>query len=340
MKNQLIILSFLGIAALFQACVTIQVSPSGEVAKKQFASDDLYDAPQRVVASTKKVKSDYLNFDDNTVVIEEEEGIAEQSTYLNSRSVYNYNNSVNPKTYNQAYDSGDNAGFNTASSWNNWYVNPMIRYGYGFGTRWYSPLSSYNMMINPYYSPYGMMNDPFYFGTSYFGLGTAYGFNNYRFYNPFYNPWSSYNPYSNFGGVVYNNYNYYNSLGSNGYNYNNTTVDPPRKVNYGPRDAASSNRGRNGDSFSNTPRSGNNYYNNQGSNQPSTYSNRTAGTQSSERSAAPRRNNNVEYRYAEPSQSRQTETFSRPSYNSGGGSYGGGGSTGGGGGGGSSRGPR
>lgn len=340
MKNQLIILSFLGIAALFQGCVTIQVSPSGEVAKKQFASDDLYDVPQRAVASTKKVKSDYLNFDDNTVVIEEEEGIAEQSTYLNSRSVYNYNNSVNPNTYNQVYNSGYNAGFNTASSWNNWYVNPMISFGYGFGSRWYSPLSSYNMMMNPYYSAYGMMYDPFYYGSS-FGFGSVYGFNSYRYYDPFYNPWSFYNPYRNFGGVVYNNYNYYNSLGSSGYNYNNTTVDPPRKVNYGPRDAASSNRGSYVDSFSNTPRSGNNYYNSQGSNQPSTYSNRSAGTQSYERSAAPRRNSNVEYRYAEPSQSRQVESFSRPSYNSGGGSYGGGGSSsGGGGGGGSSRGPR
>lgn len=335
MKNQLIILSFLGIAALFQSCVTIQVSPSGEVAKKQFASDDLYDVPQRAVASTKKVKSDYLNFDDNTVVIEEEEGIAEQSTYLNSRSVYNYNNSVNPNTYNQVFNSGYHAGFNTASAWNNWYVNPMISFGYGFGSRWFSPLNSYNMMMNPFYSSYAMMYDPFFSGSSF-----GYGFNSFRFNDPSYNPWSIYNPYRNFGGVVYNNFNYYNALGSSGYNYNNTTVDPPRRVNYGPRDAASSNRGAYGDSFSNTPRSGNNYYNNQGTNQPSTYSNRSVGTQSSERSAAPRRNSNVEYRYAEPSQSRQTETFSRPSYNSGGGSYGGGGSSSGGGGGGSSRGPR
>ncbi|RXK47115.1 hypothetical protein [Aquirufa rosea] len=340
MKNQLIVLSLVGIAAFFQACVTIQVSPSSELAKRQFASDDLYDTPQRAVASTKKVRSDYLNFDDNTVVIEEEEGIAQQSTYLNSRSVYNYNNSVNPNTYNRAYSNGYVDGFSSASTWNNWYVNPFITFGYGFGSRWYSPLSSYNLMMNPFYSAYGMMYDPFYYGSS-FGFGSVYGFNSYRYYDPFYNPWSFYNPYRNFGGVVYNNYNYYNSLGSNGYNYNNTTVDPPRKVYYGPRETGTSNRAAYGDSFSNTPRSGNNYYNNQGSNQPSNYSNRSVGTQSYERSAAPRRNSNVEYRYAEPSSSRQYESFSRPSYNSGGGggSYGGGGSSGGGGGG-SSRGPR
>ena len=89
MKNQLIFaLGLLGVG-LLTGCGTVQ--------NAVVIQDDLYDAPvQASVPVKKKTKTNYLDFNDDSILIEEEEGLAElnpEPNYLNSRSVYAATNS-------------------------------------------------------------------------------------------------------------------------------------------------------------------------------------------------------------------------------------------------------
>lgn len=340
---------------ILEGCITVQVTPDSSLANK--VSDDLYDSPVRSSSMNRKPKKEeYVNLDDESTIIEEEEGLAQQSTFLNSRSVYQNN-------YNQGFNDGFSRGVFTSSPWNNWYSNPFLSFGLTFGNRWTSPLNSY---YDPYYGG---------FSSPYSSFGYAGGFNSFGlgymsyFYDPFLvnrMVYSSYWGYGGFGfGGMYNPYNYYSALGAgyysnyNAYNYGynqgynngsgNSQVEPVQRRNVGPREDRASNR-YNENNYNNSPRQSSNQYNSQGTNQSrtsnnynSTVTNQPRNTSNSNESyAAPaRRNSNVEYsRPVDNSRSNQQSNFnytpSTPSY----GGSSGGSSSGGSSGGGSSRGPR
>ncbi|MEY4273907.1 MAG: hypothetical protein RL638_855 [Bacteroidota bacterium] len=320
MKDLRIASVLLALAAVLNAC---------SVSQTAFVADDLYDSYQKpAVAAAKQKKSGYLNFEDDAQIIQEEEGVViqeeEDVNYLNSRVVYQ-----------QGFNNGFNQGMFTSNPWNNWYSNPYISFGLGFGNRWNSPLMDWRLN-DPFFPGYGLgSNFGFYgnnaFAFNSFGFGSPYGF-----YDPFY---GYVGPGMMFGrGPIYN---YYYGFGQNYYGGNvyqpNVAVnnEPAPRYIRGPRDTGSSNR-YGGENYSNAPRGGNNSYNTQSSNQPRVNSTQTYSNYPTQ--AAPRRNSNYEFQAA-PQQNygqNRTESYSSPSSNYSGGSYSGGGSSGGG----SSRGPR
>jgi len=333
MKNQLIFALALLAFGFLAGC--------GSVQNAVVIQDDLYDAPaQASMPVKKKTKTNYLDFNDDSVLIEEEDGLAESSlepNYLNSRSVY-------ANSYQNGFNTGMNQGIFSS---NPWYSNPYISYGTSFGARWNSPLTSWSMM-DPYmmglgagfsYGMYGYSMSPFgmsSFGLSPFGYGSMmYGANPY-YYDPFYRMGSMYNPYGFYG--ITNIYNYYGGLNSS---YSTTSPyksDPtlPSSIR-GPREERMSNR-YGGDNYNNTPRGNSNSYNVNGTNQPRVNS-YNAPAYTAPEAAPTRRNSNYEYQSV-PQQ--RNDSYTPPSSNygnsSGGGSFGGGSSSGGGGG--ASRGPR
>lgn len=342
----LLVLFFLG------SCVTIQVTPDSSIASS--VSDDLYDAPVRTSSLNKKPKKEeYIDLDDESTIIEEEEGLAKQSTFLNSRSVYQNN-------YNQGFSDGFSRGVFTASPWNNWYSNPYVSFGMTFGNRWASPLNSfYDPYFGGFYSPFSTFGFAGGFNTFRIGMGSFYDpFLANRMLNAMYFGYGSFG-YGSFGiPGMYNAYNYYTALGAGYYsNYNsynngsfNSQVEPIKRRNVGPREDRVSNR-YNENNYNNSPRQSSNQYNSQGTNQTRTTNNynstitnqpRNSSNSSGSYAAPARRNSNVEYsRPIDNSRSNQQSNFnyspSTPSYgggSSGGGSYGGGNSGGG------SRGPR
>ena len=80
MKNQLIFALALLAFGFLAGC--------GSVQNAVVIQDDLYDAPaQASMPVKKKTKTNYLDFNDDSVLIEEEDGLAESSlepNYLNS----------------------------------------------------------------------------------------------------------------------------------------------------------------------------------------------------------------------------------------------------------------
>lgn len=354
--------------SLFEGCITIQVSPDASSAKA--VRDDLYDSSIRTSSVNKKPKkSDYIDLDDeSTFVEEEEEQVTQSPTFLNSRSVYQNN-------YNEGFSDGFRNGAFVSSPWNNWYSNPFLSFGISFGNRWASPLNSFNdPFFGGFSSPFsnfgffggfnsfnmGYMNpynDPFLMNrmvrSSFFGGGFGgFGFGGFGglggFGGMMYNP---YNYYNAFGAGYYSNYNAYNS----GYyqtNQNGAVTERTIRRNVGAREDRNSNR-YNENNYNNSPRQSSNQYNSQGTNQSRQNSNynstpnsnqpkSTSNQNQSESYSAPvRRNSRSEYtRPVEPQRSApQTNyNYSAPSSNSSSGGSTGGGSTGGGGG--SSRGPR
>lgn len=325
MKNLRIASVLLALAALLNAC---------SVSQTAFVADDLYDSYQRpVVASAKQKKSAYLNFEDDAQIIQEEEGAIiqeeEEVNYLNSRVVYQ-----------QGFNQGFNQGLFTANPWNNWYSNPYISFGLGFGNRWNSPLQAWRL------------NDPFYPG---FGLGSNFGFfgfNSFAWGNPmgFGSPFGFYDPFYGFvgPGMMFGRgpvFNYYYGFGQNYFGGNNfranvvTNNEPAPRYIRGPRESSSSNR-YGGENYTNAPRGGSNTYNSQSTNQPRVNSSQTYSNYPTQ--AAPRRNSNYEFQPSTRQNYGQnrTESYSSPSSNYSGGGYSGGGYSGGSSGGGASRGPR
>ncbi len=157
MKNQLIFALGLLAFGLVTACGSIQ--------NAVVIQDDLYDAPaQAIVPVKKKMKTNYLDFNDNSTLIEEEEGLAESSlepNYLNSRSVY-------ANSYQNGFNTGMNQGIFSS---NPWYSNPYISYGTSFGARWNSPLTSWSMM-DPYMMGMGSMYNPY----GFYGITNVYNY--------------------------------------------------------------------------------------------------------------------------------------------------------------------
>jgi hypothetical protein len=157
--------------SLFEGCITIQVSPDASSAKA--VRDDLYDSSIRTSSVNKKPKkSDYIDLDDeSTFVEEEEEEVVQSPTFLNSRSVYQNN-------YNQGFSDGFRNGAFVSSPWNNWYSNPFLSFGISFGNRWASPLNSFN--------------DPFFggFSSPFSNFGFFGGFNSFNmgYMNPYNDP--------------------------------------------------------------------------------------------------------------------------------------------------------
>jgi hypothetical protein len=349
-------LFFLLVAVSFlEGCITIQVSPDASSAKA--VQDDLYDSSIRTSSINKKPKkNEYIDLDDESTFVKEEEELTSSSTFLNSRSVYQNN-------YNQGFSDGFRNGAFTSSPWNNWYSNPFLSYGMNFGNRWRSPLYSF---YDPFYN--GLVS-PF----SNFGFFGGMNSFNFGYMNSFYDPFMSnrmvYSSFGGFGiggfgGMMINPYNYYNAFGAgyysnynaynNGYyqtNQNGAVTERTMRRNVGAREDRNSNQ-YNDNNYNNSPRQSSNQYNSQGTNQSRQNSNynstpnlnqpKTTTNQSeSESYSAPvRRNTRSEYtRPVEPQRSTpQTNyNYSPPSNSSGGGSIGG---NSGGGGGGSSRGPR
>ncbi|MEN9363900.1 MAG: hypothetical protein RI903_1209 [Bacteroidota bacterium] len=334
MKNQLIFaLGLLGFG-LLTGC--------GSVQNAVVIQDDLYDTPvQASVPVKKKTKTNYLDFNDDSILIEEEDGLAElqvEPNYLNSRSVY-------ANSYQSGYQAGLTQGIFSSNPWNSWYSNPYISYGTSFGARWYSPLTSWTMM-DPYmlgmgaglsYGMFGYSMSPF--GMSSFGM-SPYGYSsmmygaNPFYYDPFYRMGSMYNPYGFYG--ITNVYNYYGGLNSSYTTTNPYKSDPMPTIIRGPREERMSNR-YGGENYTNTPRGNSNSYNVDGTNQPRVNSS-NAPAYTAPTAAPSRRNSNYEYQSV-PQQ--RNDSYSQPSYNYGnsssGSSFGGSSS---GGGGGATRGPR
>jgi len=346
MKNHSIL--FLLLVGLFfiQACTVIQNNSSDVTNQSKLVSDDLYDNPvQAAVVPKKKKKSDYLDFQDDATLIEEENGLAStaEPNYLNSRAVY-------ANQYDQGYANGFSSGLMNSNPWNSWYSNPYISFGTGFGSRWASPLSSWRLSDPYYYGSMSSMYGPMMYSS--FAYQSSFMMNPY-FYDPFYRMSAFSNPFNSMYGGMYgfgmygstNIYNYYGALNSSYssyYNSNNYNVDPLPSVRRGPREDQMSNR-FGGENYNNAPRGNSNSYNSNGTNQQRVNSNATQV--GGENVVAPtRRNSNYEYRAAPqnnavPQYQNRSESFSAPSTNYGsssGGSFGGGSS----GGGGSSRGPR
>jgi hypothetical protein len=321
MKNQSFAYLLLVGFGILSSCVN--------VTNNSYASDDLYDEANRSVqiakvqAAKAAKEKKYLDFqdleEDDVEVIEEEEGLAQQST---SR--------INPNLYESAYQRGLSDGL---------FNSPYLGYGYR-----YTPFS--------YWSPsYSFFGSPF--RTFGIGIGVS-AFNPYSFYSPFNDPFNPffdpfYRPfYSPFYGAFYNpygfnnfyrTYNYYGPGGNyTGYSGQYQTGDLRERKSFGPREDRSINR-NSGGNYTNSPRGGNNSYNTQGNNVPRVNTQQTNGSGSgSQQYVAPRRNSNYEYRSA-PVDGGAQRNYSAPSpsYSS---PSGGGSSSGGGGGGGSSRGPR
>jgi hypothetical protein len=316
MKNQSFAYLLLVGFGILSSCVNVTTN--------SYASDDLYDEANRSVQIAKvqaaKAAKDkkYLDFQDleesDVEVIEEEEGIAQQTSTR-----------VNPNLYQSAYQQGLSDGL---------FNSPYM----GFGYR-YTPFSYFNPSFSYFGNP---------FRTFGLGLGVSV-FNPYSFYSPFNDPFNPffdpfYNPfYSPFGfNSFYRNYNYYGPGGNyTSYSGQYMTNDTRERKNFGPRDDRSNNR-NSGNNYSNSPRGGNNSYNTQGNNLPRVNTQQAPSNSgsSSQLYVAPRRNSNYEYRSApvdgggtQRSNSTSTPSYSNPS-------SGGGGSSSGGGGGGSSRGPR
>ncbi len=324
MKNQSFAYLLLVGFGILTSCVNVTTN--------SYVTDDLYDQANRSVQVAKvqaaKAAKDkkYLDFQDlyesDVEVIEEEDGLAQQS-----------NIRINPNLYQSAYQQGLTDGL---------FNSPYVGYGYR-------------------YTPFNYFNPSFsYFGNPFrtFGIGIGISaLNPYSFYSPFNDPFNPffdpfYSPfyrnfnspfYSPFGfNSFYNNYNYYGPGGNyTGYSGQYQTNDLREKKNFGPRDDRSNNR-NSGGNYTNSPRGGNNSYNTQGNNLPrvNTQQNASSGS-SAQPYVAPRRNSNYEYRAA-PSdgggvQRGNSTSTSTPSYSS---PSSGGGSSSGGSGGGSSRGPR
>lgn len=305
MKNQSFAYILLVGFGILSSCVN--------VTNNSYASDDLYDEANRSIqlekakATQAAKEKKYLDFQDleesDVEVIEEEEGLAQQST-----------SSINPNLYESAYQQGFNNGL---------YNSPYMGYGYRYTPfSYWSP--SYSYFVNPY-TTFSLG-----FGFSYFNPYSYY--NPYAYYSPFHSPFG-YNPY-------FSGYNYYGPGGNyTGYSGQYMTNDTREKRNFGPRDDRSNNR-NSGGNYTNSPRGGNNSYNTQGNNLPRVNTQQTYGSGSSAQPyVAPRRNSNYEYR-SSPSDGggvQRSNSTSTPSYSS---PSSGGGSSSGGGGGGSSRGPR
>ncbi|MEN9960098.1 MAG: hypothetical protein RL045_349 [Bacteroidota bacterium] len=303
MKNQsfayLVLVGF----GILSSCVNVTTN--------SYTSDDLYDEANRsiqiakVQAAKAAKEKKYLDFQDlqesDVEVIEEEEGLAQQTT-----------TSINPNLYESAYQQGFNNGL---------YNSPYLGYGYRYTPfSYWSP--SYSYFVNPY-TTFSLG-----YGFSYFNPYSYY--NPYAYYSPFYSPFG-YNPY-------FSGYNYYGPGGNyTGYSGQYMTNDTREKKNFGPRDDRSTNR-NSGGNYSNSPRGGNNSYNTQGNNLPRVNTQQTYEAGSNPQPyVAPRRNSNYEYRAAPQDGGSSQRSNSTPSYSN---PSSGGGSSAGGGGGGSSRGPR
>jgi hypothetical protein len=349
MKNHLMLFLLLVGLIFIQACTVVQNNSSDATSQSKLVTDDLYDNPvQAAVIPKKKKKSDYLDFQDETTLIEEENGLAEaaEPNYLNSRAVY-------ANQYDQGFANGFSSGLMNANPWNSWYTNPFISFGTGFGSRWASPLASWRLQDPYYYGSMSSMYGPMMYSS--FAYQSSFMMNPY-FYDPFYRMSAFSNPYNSMYGGMYgsmngfgmygstNIYNYYGALNSSyaSYNSNNyNVVDPVQVSRRGAREDGMSNR-YGGENYNNAPRGNSNSYNQNGTNQQRV--NSSASEVGGEAVVAPsRRNTNYEYRAAPqnnsvPQYQNRTESYSAPSTNYGGSS--GGSSSGSSGGGSSTRGPR
>ena len=345
MKNHSILFLLLVGLFLIQACTVIQNNSSDVTSQSKLVTDDLYDNPvQAAVIPKKKKKSDYLDFQDDATLIEEENGLAEvaEPNYLNSRAVY-------ANQYDQGYANGFSSGMMNANPWNSWYTNPYISFGTGFGSRWASPLASWRLSDPYYYGSMSSMYGPMMYSS--FAYQSSFMMNPY-YYDPFYRMSAFSNPFNSMYGGMYgsmngfgmygstNIYNYYGGLNSSysSYNSNNYNVVDPVQVNRrGAREDGMSNR-YGGENYNNAPRGNSNSYNSNGTNQQRV--NSSATEVGGEAVVAPsRRNTNYEYRAAPqnnsvPQYQNRTESYSAPSTNYGnsssgssGGSSGGGSST-------------
>jgi hypothetical protein len=350
MKNHSILFLLLVGLFLIQACTVIQNNSSDVTSQTKLVTDDLYDNPvQAAAVPKKKKKSDYLDFQDDATLIEEENGLATspEPNYLNSRAVY-------ANQYDQGYANGFSSGLMNANPWNSWYTNPYISFGTGFGSRWASPLASWRLSDPYYFGSMSSMYGPMMYSS--FAYQSSFMMNPY-YYDPFYRMSAFSNPFNSMYGGMYgsmngfgmygstNIYNYYGGLNSSysSYNSNNYNVVDPVQVNRrGAREDGMSNR-YGGENYNNVPRGNSNSYNSNGTNQQRV--NSSATQVGGEAVVAPtRRNSNYEYQAAPqnntvPQYQNRTESYSAPSTNYGnssGGSFGGGSSSGGG----SSRGPR
>jgi len=345
MKNHLMLFLLLVGLFIIQACTVVQNNSSDVTNQSKLVADDLYDNPVQATAiPKKKKKSDFLDFQDDATLIEEEDGLvnATEPNYLNSRAVY-------ASQYDQGYANGFSSGLMNANPWNSWYTNPFITFGTGFGSRWASPLASWRLADPYYFGSMSSMYGPMMYSS--FAYQSSFMMNPY-YYDPFYRMSAFSNPYNSMYGGMYgfgmygstNIYNYYGGLNSSyaSYNSNNyNVVDPVRVSRRGAREDGMSNR-FGGENYNNAPRGNSNSYNSNGTNQQRVNSSTT--DVSGESMVAPsRRNSNYEYRAAPqnnsvPQYQNRTESYSAPSTNYG--SSSGGSSAGSSGGGSSTRGPR
>lgn len=322
MKNHSIL--FLLLVGLFfiQACTVVQNNSSDVTNQSKLVADDLYDNPVQAAAiPKKKKKSDFLDFQDDATLIEEEDGLvaAAEPNYLNSRAVY-------ANQYDQGYANGFSSGLMSANPWNSWYTNPYISFGTGFGSRWASPLATWRLADPYYFGSLSSMYGPMMYAS--FAYQSSFMMNPY-YYDPFYRMSAFSNPFNSMYSGMYgfgmygstNIYNYYGGLNSSysSYNSNNyNVVDPVRVTRRGAREDVMSNR-FGGENYNNAPRGNNNSYNSNGTNQKRVNSSSTEV--GGETLVAPsRRNSNYEYRTAPqnnsvPQYQNRTESYSAPSTN-------------------------
>lgn len=338
-------------------------SPSKQVANSSAAGvyDDLY-------ASASQTRPANLVSRESLYAAENEEEYARNPEYRgnsNTQSTDEYysKNWMNSRSYYQNQTASNY--YNNSSYYNNgyglynWYNNPNISFGLGYGS--WSPYG-YNSFASPYLGdPWGWGSSRWSYGSS-FGFGwssfgyspfgyNAYAYNPYGFSN-YYDPWAYNNYYYGRGNTyIYNNYGSVVTGANGGYSNNggysapvkrtreaysqsayNGNFDNRNSYNNGQRGARSSSDYSNGNSNSN-----NTYYSRP--QRASSYNNNNSS--SSYNSTTPtNRSNNSSWNW---SNNNSSNSSNRTSTSSWGGSSSGGSSSGGGGGGsssGGSRGPR
>jgi hypothetical protein len=161
--------------------------------------------------------------------------------WINSRGYYQNQVPFNNNN-NLGWNGGWNSPFNSLG-FNNWYGNPGISFGLGYGNMWGNPWNTWGGGWNSFG---GGWNDPWGWGPSRWGwgsqfntgwnswgLGSPWGFNSFA-YNSWYNPWgfNSFNDPWGYGRGWGNTYVYNygtNVTGANG-NYSNPTNTRPQRT--------------------------------------------------------------------------------------------------------------
>ncbi len=343
-------------------------SSSKQVANSSSAGvyDDLY-------ASASQTRPANLVTRESLYAAENEEEYARNPEYRTNNNTnqgtdeYYSKNWLNSRTYyqnqtNSNYYNNNSSYYNNNYGLYNWYNNPSISFGLGYG--YWSPYG-YNSLATPYWNdPWGWGSSRWAYGSS-FGLGwSSFGWNSFGYspwgynayaYNPYYyDPWVyNYNSYYGRGNTyIYNNYGSIVTGANSNYSNNGGYSAPVKRTREPYSQSAYNGSFDNRNSYNNGQRgarSSSDYYSNGNSSSNNTYYSRpqrASGYSNNNSSSSynsttnTNRSNNSSWNWSNNNSS--SNSSNRTSTSSWGGSSGGSSSGGGGGGSssGGSRGPR